>query len=58
MASEADKKKLIIVVVLFVLTGVVVAWNFELFGGSKPTPTTNAPPEAGQPRGGGARTAK
>lgn len=58
MASEADKKKLIIVVVLFILTGVVVAWNTGLLGGSTPTPTKTPPADAGQPRGGGARTAK
>lgn len=59
MASEADKKKLIFAIVLLIAAGVAIAWNMGLiFSGPKPTPTTAAPPEAGQPRGGGARTAK
>ncbi|XVJ60539.1 MAG: hypothetical protein HEQ23_14530 [Tepidisphaera sp.] len=57
--SEADKKKLILAVVLLVLAGLVIAWNLGLFSGgsSTPTPAPVAAPD-GAPQGGGARSAK
>ena len=59
MASEEDKKKIIIAVVLLALAGASVAWSMGLFSGGekKPSAPMEAPKDAaGKPRGGGART--
>lgn len=59
-SSEADKKKLILAVVLLVLAGLVIAWNLGLFSGGSSTPTP--PPvtegDGKAPAGGGARSVK
>lgn len=37
MASESDKKKAVLAVVLLVAAGLVIAWNFGLFSGGGDT---------------------
>lgn len=54
MSKGSDKNKLILVIVLFVLAAMVLAWNMNWlsFGGSgtktaAPTPSNNTPGDAG-----------
>ena len=58
-SSDADKKKLIMAVVLLALAGLAFAWNMGLFsGGSTPPPATPTAVDPNAPKGGGAREIK
>lgn len=51
--KQGDAVKLVIAVVILVLAGVLIAWNFGLFSGSGATPLPageTAPRAPGQPR--------
>lgn len=43
MASEADKKKVILAVSLLVVAGLVVLWNFGVFSGGGKTEQAKQP---------------
>ena len=50
--KDSDKPKLIIAVVILLVAGGLLAWNFGLFGGgasSNPTPSETPPKASGGP---------
>ena len=58
-SSDADKKKLILAIVVLALAGLVIAWNSGLFSGSTPAPTPAPQSDPSAPKqGGGAREIK
>ena len=57
-SSDADKKKLILAIVLLALAGLVIAWNLGLFSGSTPAPTPAPVTDPNAAKGGGAREIK
>lgn len=46
MASESDKKKIVLAVVLLVIAGLAIAWNLGLFSGGGDKAALTKQPEA------------